>query len=274
MSRPCVTQIFPWLFPIRRMQRLICFYTKMRFDGNCYATGQAGELLPHQIFETSCSMYNRDTGFDMVYQENKVFNLKLAAATLDRLVILPGETFSFWRLVRYADQYTPYKEGLAKVNGNLIPQQGGGLCQLSNLLFWMFLHTPLTIVERHGHRVKDFPEPLSDAVLGVDATVSEGWLDLRVRNDTDMAYQITLSFDREHIIGSVFTERDEGLTYQVNNGVPLYTREGAAVFEEVDVIQQMLDSATGQCVASKTMYCNRCGIGYPLPAGTLIMEKG
>ena len=48
------------------------------------------------------------------------------------------------------------------------------------------LHTPLTLTERHGHQVKDFPEPPSDAPLGVDATVAEGWLDLRVRNDTEV----------------------------------------------------------------------------------------
>lgn len=78
-------------------------------------------------------------------------------------MIAPGETFSFWLAVRYADRHTPYKEGLAMVNGELVPQKGGGLCQLSNLLFWLFLNSPLTLVERHGHAVKDFPEPPSDA---------------------------------------------------------------------------------------------------------------
>lgn len=119
-----------------------CFYTKMRWDGAVYASHRERKRLPHLLFETTCPMYNRETGFDMVYQENKVFNLKLAAATLDRLLIRPGETFSFWRLVRYADRKTPYRDGLAEVNGKLTVQPGGGLCQLSNLLFWMFLHTP------------------------------------------------------------------------------------------------------------------------------------
>ena len=52
------------------------------------------------------------------------------------------------------------------------------------VIFWLFLHAPLTILERHGHDRKDFPEPPSDALLGVDATIYEGWLDLKVRNDT------------------------------------------------------------------------------------------
>jgi len=189
MTRKRITQIFPWLLPLRRKQQLLFFYTKMKLDKNCYAAKNLDNLLPHQLFETSCPLYNKETGFDMVYQENKVFNLKLAAATLDNLVIRPQETFSFWKLVRYADRYTAYKEGLIVINGKLTTTLGGGMCQMSNLLFWMFIHTPLTILERHGHAVKDFPEPPSDAPLGVDATVLEGWLDLKVRNDTDSTFQ-------------------------------------------------------------------------------------
>lgn len=274
MARKRVTQLFPWLLPIRTKQRLLCFYTKMRLDGNRYAKERVDGELPYPLFSSSCPMYNYDTGFDMMYQENKVFNLKLAAATLDRLVIRPGETFSFWSLVRRADQVTPYKEGLATVNGQVIPQKGGGLCQLSNLLFWVFLHSPLTIVERHGHMVKEFPEPESDAPLGVDATVSEGWLDLRVKNETDAAFQICVAFDETHIIGSIAAERDLGMTYQIVNGNPLYTREEFSIWEEVDVMQYVLDNESGQCLSRKLLYRNQCKIGYPLPAGTPIVEKG
>jgi len=198
-------------------------------------------------------MYNRETGFDMVYQENKVFNLKLAAATLDRLLIRPGETFSFWRLVRYADRKTPYRDGLAEVNGKLTVQPGGGLCQLSNLLFWMFLHTPLTLIERHGHRIKDFPEPPSDAPLGVDATVAEGWLDLRVRNDTEITFQITVTLEGDAITGRVSTDRELGLRYEAVNENLVYPRQSGAVYEEVDVVQRAMDSATGICVSTRNM---------------------
>lgn len=265
MARKRLTQKFPWLLPLRKKQRKLCFYTRMRLDKNKYAAHQAAELLSYLQFESICPMYNRSTGFDMIYQENKVFNLKLAAVVLDRLVIYPGETFSFWNRVRYADRETPYRDGLAEINGELTTQYGGGLCQMSNLLCWMFLHTPLTIVERHGHRKKDFPEPSSDAPMGVDATVSEGWLDLRVRNDTDMTFQISITFDDEHIIGRVFVDRATGQTWRVTNQNLTYTREATGLFEEVDVMQQVLDSATGRCLEKKRAYRNRCEICYQLP---------
>ena len=273
MARKRLTQRFPWLLPIRRRQRIFCFYWNMRFDKNRYAARQIETLLPQKVFESSCPMYNTATGFDMVYQENKVFNLKLAAATLDKLLIAPGETFSFWNRVRGADRQTPYREALAEVDGNLITQYGGGLCQISNLLCWLCLHTPLTMVERHGHDKKEFPEPPSDAPMGVDATVAEGWLDFKVRNDTDDIFQLSIAFDEQHIIGRVLTDRDSGKVWRVTNRDLKYTRESDGIFEEVDVVQQVYDLAENRCLQEKTVYRNRCRIAYQLPPDTPIIRK-
>ena len=274
MTRKRITQVFPWLLPLRTKQRLFCFYTRMRLAGNRYASDKLDTLLPYQLFESSCPLYNRETGFDMVYQENKVFNLKLAASALNQVVIRPNETFSFWKLVRYADRDVPYKDGLTVVDGKLTTAPGGGMCQMSNLLFWIFLHAPLTIVERHGHGVKDFPEPPSDAPMGVDATVSEGWLDLKVRNITEDSFQLSITFDEEHIIGRLLTDRDTGQFYEVVNGKPLYYRRNNKVFEEVDVNQETILAATGACVFEKLLYRNKCEIGYPLSDETEVIEKG
>ncbi|MEA4919827.1 MAG: glycopeptide resistance accessory protein VanW [Clostridiaceae bacterium] len=274
MPRKRITQIFPWLLPLRTKQRLFCFYTAMHMDGNRYASIRTHSPLPHLLFETRCPLYNKETGFDMVYQDNKVFNLKLAAAALEKIVIRPGETFSFWKLVQHADRETPYKEGLIVVNGKLTTTPGGGMCQMSNLLFWMFLHAPLTVLERHGHEVRDFPDPPSDAPMGVDATVSEGWRDLKVKNETDKCFQISIAFDDEHIIGRLLTDSDTGKFYEVSNGKKMYYRQNGKVFEEVDVNQKTISRATGTCLCEKLLYRNKCEIGYPLPDETKIAEKG
>ena len=111
MSRKRLTQMFPWLLPLRKRQRRLLFYLKMRFDKHRYSrTLAADKNMPYQLFASSCALYNHSTGFSMTYQENKVFNLKLVAQQMDGLLIYPGETFSFWQLARYADKKTPYKE--------------------------------------------------------------------------------------------------------------------------------------------------------------------
>lgn len=159
------------------------------------------------------------------------------------------------------------------VGGKLTTAPGGGLCQMSNSLFWMFLHSPLTIIERHGHAVKDFPEPPSDALKGVDATISEGWLDLKVKNDTLFAYQIRITFDETSIIGRVLAEWDSGCAYQVLSGSPHYTRESSRIFEEIDIFRVIVSADSGAERSRAFLYRNRCEIGYPLPASTKIEEK-
>ena len=108
----------------------------------------------------------------------------------------------------------------------------------------------------------------------MDATVSEGWTDLKVRNDTESTFQISFAFDDAHIIGRVFTDRDEGLTYKIINGTPSYYRKKGAVYEEVDIRQKIVVRASEECIASNLLYRNRCRIGYPLPEETFIEEKG
>jgi vancomycin resistance protein VanW len=272
MGRKRVTQIFPFLLPVRVMQRKMCFYAWMRFDGRRYAETIDGKQLPYKLFETGCALYNGNTGFDMAYQKNKVFNLKLAAKTLNGLLIRPGETFSLWRLVRHADKHIPYKDGLTVTNGKLTTAPGGGLCQMSNLLFWMFLHTPLTVTERSGHEVKEFPEPNSDEIKGVDATISEGWIDLKARNDTDCTYQISVAFDDENIIGTVFVDKRPQVLYRVANGGIEYSRESGGIYESVKVERAEIDADTGEITGQKLLYINKCEICYLLPENVEIKE--
>ena len=274
MARKRLTQLFPWLIPLRTKQRRFCFYLEMRLDGRRYAALKSEEQLVFPLFTSHCPLYNRETGWDMKYQENKVHNLKLAAAAVDGLLIRPGETFSFCKAVRHADRFIPYRDGLTVVNGALTAAPGGGLCQLSNLLFWLFLHSPLTIVVRHGHAVIEFPEPSSDAPVGVDATISEGWLDLKVKNDTEETFQIRIAFDPENITGRLLTEHERGFAYRVFNGRVDYYRRDGLVYEEAEVMRERIPVREGVPAGPRLLYRNLCRIDYPLPSGTPIVEKG
>lgn len=93
MSGKRVTEVFPFLIPLRTWQRKKFFYLKMRFDKNRYAKTIADNLLPYTLYETSSILINENSGFDKIYQLNKVHNLKLAAHTLNRIVIAPNEVF-------------------------------------------------------------------------------------------------------------------------------------------------------------------------------------
>ncbi|MFJ3389422.1 glycopeptide resistance accessory protein VanW [Lysinibacillus sp. NPDC086135] len=264
MSRKRVTQMFPFLLPLRKWQRKQFFYIKMYLDGNEYAKETAVINLPYEVFSTSSLMLNKNSGFDMKYQVNKVHNLKLAAKTLDKFIIKPNETFSFWQLVRYADRFQPYKDGLNLVNGKIVGSYGGGICQLSNMLFWMFLHTPLTLVERHGHAVESFPSTTEEIPFGTDATINEGWLDLKVRNETDSTFQINISFDEEFMYGHIRSDKEQTYKYKIFNQSVSYGKVGSQLFQKASVDRIRTDVTTGQNEQA-FLYNNTCEIGYELP---------
>jgi hypothetical protein len=80
-----------------------------------------------------------------------VRNLRLAVPRVDGTVIPPGKRFSFWRAIGPTSTRKGYAEGLVLWKGEARAGVGGGLCQLSNHLHWMALHSPLVVAERH-HR--------------------------------------------------------------------------------------------------------------------------
>lgn len=245
-----LTQRFPFLLPFRRWQRKCCFYIKMFFDGNTYAKNRAAPL-PHPIFNARQVMLNTESGFDMTYQRNKVDNLKIAAATLDGLVIGPGEVFSFWQAVRKAEE-SAYKDALCLMDGEIVPVRGGGLCQLSTLICWVMLHGPFGIVERHGHTVEHFPPPDKTIPMGVDATIQEGWLDLKLKNLWNTAYQLSITFDETHITVALLGELPEPPQRVEERNVCLY--------READKLYRRSDIFRGE--GRELLFTSCCELGY------------
>ncbi len=62
---------------------------------------------------------------------------------------------------------------------------------------------------------------------GVDATISEGWLDLKVKNETDITFQISLSFDNANITGSLFTDKAMPFIYEIEGNDLSYSAKTA-----------------------------------------------
>ena len=137
----------------------------------------------------------------MTLQKNKVVNLRLAVARLDGLILEPGQTFSYWRMIGKPTRRKGYKEGMVLFLGRIGSDVGGGLCQLSNLIFWMTLHTPLTVVERYRHSHDVFPDANRTQPFGSGATCAYPHRDLMIRNETDQPFQLCLRVGDTHLEG-------------------------------------------------------------------------
>lgn len=262
MTHKTLTQRYAFLLPIRKAQRKLFFYTRMKFDTNSYSKTILNQELPYTVFESKSLLLNDKTGFDMKYQENKVYNLKLATDPIQRLIIKPGEVYSFWKSIRYAEKNEKYKDGLVLQDGKLITESGGGLCQLSNLLYWMFLHSPLDTLERHPHRIKMFPPADPNELHGVDATISEGWLDLKVKNNTRNTYQMVFEFEKNYLVGKLLCEKSPDIFYKIKNTNRKIIKEEGELYETVTVIKEKIDKLTGAKMETKTLNTDKIKIGY------------
>lgn len=109
----------------------------------------------------------------------RTYNLKLSTNSMNGYVLLPGETFSFNRVVGPRIPSRGYKRADVIVSGRLIPDYGGGVCQVSSTLYNAVLRADLEVTERQNHSlILNYIEP------GTDATVSYGYLDFSFRNST------------------------------------------------------------------------------------------
>lgn len=148
-------------------------------------------------------------------QRNKVVNLKLAVACLNGLVLRPGETMSVWRLVGKPSKRKGYLPGMVLVNGEMKIGYGGGLCQMSNLLYWMTLHTALTVVERYRHQYDVFPDANRTLPFGSGATISYNYIDLQIRNDTGHPYYLRIGVNDTNLAGEWCTTFPEPYEYDI-----------------------------------------------------------
>jgi vancomycin resistance protein VanW len=152
---------------------------------------------------------------DMWMQYNKVTNLKLACAKLNGIILKPGETFSYWYLIGKPTKRKGYKKGMHLRNGGFEAGYGGGLCQLSNLIFWSAIHTPLTIVERYRHGYDVFPDSNRTQPFASGATCAYPHIDLMIRNDTEDTYQLLLNVGETDLEGQWRVNKEPLYNYKI-----------------------------------------------------------
>ena len=132
------------------------------------------------------------------YSENKRQNLTIAATCINNVVIQPNEIFSFWALVGAPVAKRGYLEGRALVNGKLKAVMGGGLCQLSGILYHLILQAGLNAIERYPHSADIYTDETRFTPLGSDATVVYGYKDLRFINSLShpICFRIVITLDQ------------------------------------------------------------------------------
>jgi vancomycin resistance protein VanW len=125
--------------------------------------------------------------------ENKIHNITIGTLELHKVIIEPNEVLSFWKCIKQPNRDRGFRVGRNLLNGKLSEDLGGGLCQLSSILYHCALIAGLTIVERHHHSIDIYQENERFTPLGADATVVYAYKDLQLQNP--YPFSITFAFD-------------------------------------------------------------------------------
>jgi vancomycin resistance protein VanW len=231
--------------------------------------------LPIVVIRHRSILRRRLGNADPRLQETKIVNLKLGSAAVDGLVIEPGHVFSFWQRVGEPSAERGFVEGLVLRGGTVGSGIGGGLCQLSNLLYWMALHSPLEVVERHHHGFDPFPDVGRVLPFGSGATVFYNYGDLRLRNPTDQPFQIRVGLTDRHLRGLIATDRPWPFRYHVEERNHAFRRaRDGRVFRDNELWRRTVDRATGATVDLSLVTVNHAEVKYALPGGTDLVVLG
>lgn len=159
--------------------------------------------------------------------KNRTTNLRLAANKINGTVIMPGETFSFNKIVGKRTIEAGYKDAAIYQDGKVIDGLAGGICQISSTLFNAVVYANLEITERRNHQFVP-----SYVTAGRDATVVYGAQDFKFKNTRNYPIKIICS---------------------VNNGIAKFDIYGLKESNEYEVvITSKVTSRTSKYIYSTT----------------------
>jgi vancomycin resistance protein VanW len=221
------------------------------------------EPLPVIIYAHKSIIRRRLGNVNMQLQENKAVNLNIAAPKVSGIIIKPGETFSFWKMVGSCTKLQGYKSGLIISKGVTDEGIGGGMCQFTNLIHWLVLHTPLEITEHHHHDGVDlFPDFGRQVPFGVGTSIKHNYLDYRFKNTTDMAFQLIVYTTEEYLCGELRAEKPLAVKYHIKVENEYFSKEEGGIYRNNTIFRQCIDKSSGNLLEEKLIKQNYAKVMY------------
>ena len=151
--------------------------------------------------EIDCLLAAYSTQFDP-NNKNRYQNVALAANKINNQLVHPNEVFSFNKTVGLRLQEYGYKEAPVLVDGKVLLDWGGGVCQVSTTLYNASLLADMDIQERTSHF-----QPPSYVPLGQDAAVADNLLDFKFKNNSRANIYITSEVSNNQITILIFGKK-------------------------------------------------------------------
>lgn len=250
---------------IKRSRRYIRWY----IDGKKYASVKNTTALAYRVKKHQSVLIKKLGDNNEQLQINKVTNLKIAAKKITGVVIKPGETFSFCKLVGFPSKRKGYLKGMELSFGEARAGTGGGICQISNLLHWLVIHSPLTVTERYHHSFDPFPDDGRVLPFGSGATVFYNYRDFQFRNDTEYTFQINLWFSEKCLEGELRINEELNFAYHIEERDHEFLKIGATFYRKNEIWRhKILKFESGKILTTELITKNFARVTYTPPCFT------
>lgn len=272
-KRKLLSQRHPALYFLAVWARRIKRQVEWKFDSKKYAKTKNAEPLKFRIKKHQSVLLKKLGESDMQLQINKVTNLNLAAKKISTIVIRPGETFSYCKTVGLPTKRKGYLMGMELSFGEAKAGIGGGLCQISNLIHWLVLHSPLTVTERHHHSFDPFPDEGRVLPFGSGATIFYNYLDYQFTNNTKDIYQINLWFTEKCLEGELRIDRELDVAYHVIEKEHQFLKIDDTFYRKNEIWREkILKFQSGKVVDNELITKNFARVTY-VPENYIEVEK-
>lgn len=273
MKRKLFCEISPFTYKLSVLKCIITRHIEDLFSNENFAKTFNSVILPFKVYEHKSLIRRKLGNVDVTLQNNKAYNLKIAAPKIDRILIKPGEVFSFWRLVGSVSKSKGYKTGLAIKRGEVSSDVGGGMCQFTNLLHWLFLHTPLEICEHHHHDGVDlFPDFNRQVPFGTGTSIMYNYMDYRIKNNTDRTYQIVVFTTDEYLCGELYCSEPQKEKYHIVCENERFVQKDEGIYRKGEVYKKQIDTDTGNCVSKLLLRKNCAKIMYEIAPEKVVLN--
>lgn len=259
---PRLTERIPALYRLAVQVHCGRRWVQWHTSGTQWAGRIDDERLPVRLKQHKSLLLRTLGESEMWLQHNKVHNLKLIAPRINGLLLAPGETFSFCRVTGNATKRRGFKMGMRLHDGKAVPGIGGGICQMANLLHWMVLHTPLTVVQRSQHSFDPFPDNGRVLPWGVGCSIAWNYVDLQFRNDTEATLQLRVNVGGKYLEGEIRADRELPCSYRVFSRNDEFLQWKNQWYRRNEIWRSVYDRQTGVHLSDEKLKSNCALVRY------------
>ena len=182
-------------------------------------TGKISEIAPAMDLAQAKEAYVCLAKFRTeanVDNDDRDHNVKLASDTVNNTLLAPDEEFSMNALIGETTEAQGYREAATYSKGEVVPEFGGGVCQVSSTIYNAVVKAGLETTERNGHSMT-----VSYVPLGEDAMIAYSYSDLKFRNNSSGNILVLLDAYGPEVICYIYgiPILEEGVTVAMDSRV-------------------------------------------------------